>query len=526
MRCLLGHYGSSVASYFLFLRWMYGVNIVLFTLTLLLVILPEGYAKYSVLFYGYYNSQSEIGPLNFKLPLAYLIMGITTFGFSLVLLMKGMAGNVEVGGDGGSEYNFSWMMFSTWDYLVANPETADIRFASAITAFKESIGDENDKMKKDNVHLRRFLRVLANFMVTCILTGACYLIFFAVNRSQEFSKRDDLSFYEKHELEIVMSVLGNVCPPLFEAIAELEDYVPNVALKWQLGRIYALFLGNLYTFLLALFADVQTKLLKEMEIRNTSKWFMKEYYANFSRYSNDSEATPPPIDPADAIRGPCWETDVGIEFMKLTISDIQVTYMTIFIGDFLRAFIVRFLNYCWCWDLEGGWPSYGEFDISGNVLGLIFNQGTIWLGAFFAPGLVGINVLRLLSSMYYQAWAVMCCNVPHERVFKASMNFYNGLLLVILFMVLLPVVYAMMSMPPSFDCGPFSLAVYYQNAVINAYDFALKELKGKIKQARIDDKAKRLNKNAGNETQQDMEYLLPGRVWEPEPEPESDPEPA
>lgn len=45
------------------------------------------------------------------------------------------------------------------------------------------------------------------------------------------------------------------------------------------------------------------------------------------------------------------------EFVKLTVSDIQVTYLTILIGDFLRAVIVRFLNYCWCWDLEAGFVS-------------------------------------------------------------------------------------------------------------------------------------------------------------------------
>lgn len=56
-----------------------------------------------------------------------------------------------------------------------------------------------------------------------------------------------------------MSLLGLVCPPLFEAIAELEDYHPRIALKWQLGRIFALFLGNLYTFLFALFDEVNAK---------------------------------------------------------------------------------------------------------------------------------------------------------------------------------------------------------------------------------------------------------------------------
>uniref|UniRef100_A0AAX7VBU5 Transmembrane channel-like protein n=1 Tax=Astatotilapia calliptera TaxID=8154 RepID=A0AAX7VBU5_ASTCA len=488
------HFGSSVASYFIFLRWMYGMNLVLFGFTFGLVVIPEvlmglpygsiprktvpraeqdtaqdysvlmdfnGYCKYSVLFYGYYNDQRTVGVLKFRLPLSYLMVGIGTFGYSLMLVIRTMAKNADVGGGDGedSDFTFAWKMFTSWDYLIGNAETADNKYASITTSFKESIVDEQENQKDENIHLRRFLRVLANFLITCSLGGSGYLIYFVVKRSQEFATRDDLSWYEKNEvIMIVMSLLGLVCPPLFETIAELEDYHPRIALKWQLGRIFALFLGNLYTFLFALFDEVNTKLEEEQSIKNASIWAMKEYYANYSRLMNDSEATPPPMDPADVIRGPCWETAVGIEFVKLTVSDIQVSYLTILIGDFARAVIVRFLNYCWCWDLEAGFPSYGEFDISGNVLGLVFNQGMIWMGAFYAPGLVGINVLRLLSSMYYQCWAVMATNVPHERVFKASKsnNFYMGLLLLVLFLSLLPVVYTIMTLPPSFDCGPFS----------------------------------------------------------------------
>lgn len=49
--------------------------------------------------------------------------------------------------------------------------------------------------------------------------------------------------------------------------------------------------------------------------------------------------------------------DVVQGFVKLVVSDIQVSYLTILVGDFLRAVIVRFLNYCWCWDLEAGFVS-------------------------------------------------------------------------------------------------------------------------------------------------------------------------
>ncbi|XP_006874924.1 PREDICTED: transmembrane channel-like protein 2 [Chrysochloris asiatica] len=484
------HFGSSVASYFIFLRWMYGVNLVLFGLIFGLVIIPEvlmgmpygsiprktvpraeeekamdfsvlwdfeGYIKYSALFYGYYNDQRTIGWLRYRLPMAYFMVGVSVFGYSLMIVIRSMASNTQGSTSDGENDNFtfSFKMFTSWDYLIGNSETADNKYASITTSFKESIVDEQESNKEENIHLTRFLRVLANFLIICCLCGSGYLIYFVVKRSQEFSKMQNISWYERNEVEIVMSLLGMFCPPLFETIAALENYHPRIGLKWQLGRIFALFLGNLYTFLLALMDEVHHKLSNEDTIKNITHWTLFNYY-NSSGW-NDSVPRPP-LHPADVPRGSCWETAVGIEFMRLTVSDMLVSYITILLGDFLRACFVRFMNYCWCWDLEAGFPSYAEFDISGNVLGLIFNQGMIWMGSFYAPGLVGINVLRLLTSMYFQCWAVMSSNVPHARVFKASRsnNFYMGLLLLVLFLSLLPVAYTIMSLPPSFDCGPFS----------------------------------------------------------------------
>ncbi|XP_042328544.1 transmembrane channel-like protein 2 isoform X1 [Sceloporus undulatus] len=578
------HFGSSVASYFIFLRWMYGVNLVLFGLIFGLVIIPEilmgapygsiprkivpraeqpkamdfsvlwdfeGYIKYSALFYGYYNNQRTIGWLKYRLPMAYFMVGIVgVYGYSLMVVIRSMARNAhEDTGDGDdANFIFSWKMFTSWDYLIGNPETADNKFASITTSFKESIVDEQESNKDENIHLRRFLRVLANVLITCCLCGSGYLIYFVVKRSQAFSKMQNIGWYERNEVEIVMSLLGMFCPPLFETIAALEDYHPRIGLKWQLGRIFALFLGNLYTFLLALMDDVKEKLVEEGVIRNITH--LTSTFHNASA-GNGSAATPPPMDPADIPRGPCWETTVGIEFVRLTVSDILVTFVTILVGDFLRACFVRFVNYCWCWDLEAGFPSYAEFDISGNVLGLVFNQGMIWMGSFYAPGLVGINVLRLLTSMYYQSWAVMSSNVPHERVFKASKsnNFYMGLLLLILFLSVLPVAYTIMSLPPSFDCGPFSgkkkmydviqetikndfppivakilgylanpgliitaillmiLAIYYLSAVAEAYQDANAELKKKMQMQREDEKNKNNNKASTSPAPQDLDDM-------------------
>lgn len=38
---LLGHFGSGVASYFIFLRWLFGINIVLTIMTGAFIVLPE-----------------------------------------------------------------------------------------------------------------------------------------------------------------------------------------------------------------------------------------------------------------------------------------------------------------------------------------------------------------------------------------------------------------------------------------------------------------------------------------------------
>lgn len=125
----------------------------------------------------------------------------------------------------------------------------------------------------------------------------------------------------------------------------------------------------------------------------------------------------------------------SIESLYLNALLKIVTIIAILIIDFIRAIIVRQCNWSWCCtDLEAGWLGYGEFKIAENVLALCNNQAVIWIGAFFCPLLPAINVLKLTIIMYFRSWAVCTCNVPMERVFRASRsnNFYLVLLMGIL----------------------------------------------------------------------------------------------
>lgn len=158
------------------------------------------------------------------------------------------------------------------------------------------------------------------------------------------------------------------------------------------------------------------------------------------------------------LRSLCWETMFGQELVKLTVMDLFMTVLSTLAMDFFRGVFVRVMNNCWCWDLEKVFPQYGDFKVAENILHLVNNQGMVWMGMFFSPGIIGINVVKLYVMVYFRSWIVLTCNVPHKVVFRASRsnNFYYALLLSMLFLCVIPVGYAIVWVRPSKHCGPFS----------------------------------------------------------------------
>ncbi|KAF0290362.1 Transmembrane channel-like protein 3 [Amphibalanus amphitrite] len=182
------------------------------------------------------------------------------------------------------------------------------------------------------------------------------------------------------------------------------------------------------------------------------------------------------------LRKLCWETMYGQELVKLIIMDTVWTVASVVGMEFLRALFVRVMNNCWCWDLERTAPKYADFSIAENILHLVNNQGMVWMGMFFAPGLPAINAVKLVILMYVRAWGVLTSNVPHEVIFKASRsnNFYFALLLIMLFLCTLPVGYAIVWLEPSWHCGPFSGYLRAYKIFTNGLQRALPDSLNKI----------------------------------------------
>ncbi|XP_036909398.1 transmembrane channel-like protein 3 [Sturnira hondurensis] len=518
------HFGSGVASYFIFLRWLFGINIVLAIMTGAFVVVPElvagqpfgstasksipeaqvasaqdldtvwslgGYLQYSVLFYGYYGRARRIGRAGYRLPLAYFLVGMAVFAYSFIILLKKMAENsrTSLASAPSENYTFCWRVLCAWDYLIGDPEAAESKAAAIVNSIREAILEEQEKKKSKNLAVTICLRVVANILVVLSLAGSIYLIYFVVDRSQKLEQSQrELTLWEKNEVSVVVSLVTMLAPSAFDLIAALERYHPRTTLRFQLARVLVLYLGNLYSLIIALLDKVNSMSTEEAAAKtNTSHWLdATTVFAARPAPSGEKWSTPGPgpgrnstwalasasipastwalsaaNQTAADTPGPqdqCWETYVGQEMLKLSVIDTLFTVASVLLIDFFRGLFVRYLSdYC-CWDLESKFPEYGEFKIAENVLHLVYNQGMIWMGSFFSPCLPAFNVLKLIGLMYLRSWAVLTCNVPHQQVFRASRsnNFYLATLLFMLFLCMLPTVFAVVRYRPSAHCGPFS----------------------------------------------------------------------
>uniref|UniRef100_A0AAX7TGR5 Transmembrane channel-like protein n=1 Tax=Astatotilapia calliptera TaxID=8154 RepID=A0AAX7TGR5_ASTCA len=459
------HFGSGVASYFIFLRWLFGINIVLTIMTGAFIVLPEllagapfgttrsktipkehlasaqdldtiwslgGYLQYSVLFYGYYGRVRKIGSAGYRLPLAYFLVGMAVFAYSFIILLRKMAKNSRLSLASASDesFTFCWRVFCAWDYLIGNPEAAESKGAAIVNNIREAIVEEQEKKKDTSLAVLISLRILANILVLLSLAGSIYIIYFVVDRSQKLEQeKPELTLWEKNEVSVVVSLITMIAPSAFELVAQLEMYHPRTSLRFQLARVLVLYLGNLYSLIIALLDKVNS--------------MSSAVNISLSKNHNSTTAT---------------IATVLAEMLKLSIIDMIFTVASILLIDFIRGLVVRYLSDCCCWDLESKFPEYGEFKIAENVLHLIYNQGMIWMGAFFSPCLPAFNVLKLIGLMYLRSWAVLTCNVPHQQVFRASRsnNFYLAMLLFMLFLCMLPTIFAIVRYRPSQHCGPFS----------------------------------------------------------------------
>ncbi|KAJ9580188.1 hypothetical protein L9F63_004131, partial [Diploptera punctata] len=143
----------------------------------------------------------------------------------------------------------------------------------------------------------------------------------------------------------------------------------------------------------------------------------------------------------------CWQTSLGQEVYRLVVTDFLLAVIGTSLAELLRVLIHKSV-----------WKRIGapEFDIARNTLNLIYNQVLFFIGFYFSPLLAFIVILKMFIMFYIKKLGVMHNCEPSARPWRAAQT--QTVFLVLSFIasliVLILLGYVVVQVDSS-QCGPF-----------------------------------------------------------------------
>ncbi|XP_015227644.1 PREDICTED: transmembrane channel-like protein 6 [Cyprinodon variegatus] len=445
MKKLSGRYGTGVLSYFLFLRTLLSINLLLFIITCLFLVIPQaihsppndslqhsfaalnlltgtGYLSESLMFYGYYsnitietnhpagNAVTQLVP--YSIPTAYFFTITVSFFIICILLVYSMSKSF------GRSFrvfkphgNLSEKVFCFWDFKVSKKSSIRLQSEKISTQLKEQLS-ELTSGEDERSPMQRFCNLIVHFIAWLICLASIFLSACGV---YFLSKNTISSEYVTLKLLLTSAVVSGInllLPGIFNLCCWFEKHNSPIT------RVYVSIFRNL--------------LLKISIIGVLCyQWFGK------IAVKQDHQALE------------CWENFVGQELYRLLLMDFLFTVLYTFLGEFLwRLYSKKMLK-------KNRKP---VFDIARNVLELIYGQTLTWLGVLFAPLLPAVQIAKLFLLFYMKKSSLM-----HNC--QASKKPWRATQMTTLFITLLcfpsfvgaavSVGYTIWMIKPSPGCGPF-----------------------------------------------------------------------
>ncbi|XP_029361088.1 transmembrane channel-like protein 7 [Echeneis naucrates] len=472
-----GNYGGGVQSYFLFLRFLVLLNFFSFLLIAGFVIIPSivfrsvgtslfnstgpqecmnydpnpqglvvfynyfldllsgtGFMEYSYMFYGYYNN-TMVADMNFSynIPLAYLLTAAFYFAFCLIsiIIRMGTAARVAVATGGSTVGNYSMIVFTGWDYGCLGDQATKLKQKNMLYRLQVDLEEESRKKQAAALSLSQkvvlySLRIFMGLVAFGLIIGAFYGIFEATNFSQQRSGEEGIEGLFFEYLPSIVITIGNfVVPLLCDQIALVERYSPSTTIIVALLRAVFLRLVSLGALLFTLWGQITCE--------------------------GDTESPPCKLCQYNEVY-PCWETRVGQEMYKLTLFDLLISITLLIFVEFPRRMVVD----NWSCKLAQ-WLGRQEFVVPSNVLGLVYGQTVVWMGALFCPLLPLINTIKFVILFYCKKVTLFHNCRPAVRTFRSTTSTIY-FLVVLLFgwgLATVVMIYSLAEIRPSMGCGPF-----------------------------------------------------------------------
>ncbi|XP_077107463.1 transmembrane channel-like protein 6 [Ranitomeya variabilis] len=461
-----GRFGSSVLSYFVFLKTLLGFNIFMSLLCVLLIVTPQavhphgspnprtftslelltgaGYFTDTIMYYGYYSNYtlndgcssksntSSMCPkdkawLPYHIPLAYLFtIGFGFLSTCIILVYRMSCSFGENFRVGFFTSGLALKVFSSWDFKVNRIHSVQRQKQNIHMQLKELLSERRPNQHNHGFRKRlQHVCVLISSWILCVgswLGSALAVYVIAENLHKDHRAR--MRKGGEPEVEAMLLPL-----PLAVSFCNLLlPYMYHLLGLWE----------KLDSPILEVYIAICRNLLLKVVILGVLcyHWILRK-----TNYTENK----------------CWETFVGQELFRFVIMDLIFTLLDTLFGELFWRLILQKRQKQKC---------RTEFDIARNVLALIYGQTLAWLGVLFCPLIPVVQTLKLLLLFYIKKASLMRnCRSP-SKPWRAS-HMSTAFLTLLCFPSFLGasvfLSYTVWSVKPSVSCGPFrSLNTMYE----------------------------------------------------------------
>ncbi|XP_053847957.1 transmembrane channel-like protein 5 [Vidua macroura] len=438
LKIIGAEFGTSVLSYFVFLKWLLNLNIFSFLINFGFITIPQflaaepnnlsftglelftgaGYFQQTVLYYGFYTnatiSKVENGP-SYNMQLAYIFTVGIYFVICFLILLFSMAKFFSRNINPQTFSVNASKLLCTWDFNITNEKAVKLQQKNLHTQIKEGLTEVNKEVQNFSA-MERVVRIATHLLAWLASLGtavaACAGVYFlSINNLELFMKgyRNDLeSQTAMLVLPVIVSLLNTLIPFFFSWLGHLE--------KFQTPGQH-------------IYVTITRNTILKMSIVG----ILCYYWLNIVATSESQ----------------CWETLVGQDIYRLVLVDFIFCLLGSFFGEFLR----RIIGTTVCMNL--GLP---EFDIGRNVLDLIYAQTLTWIGILFSPLLPGIQMIAFFIVFFVKKVSLIRNCQPPRKVWRTAqmMTSFIFLLFCPSFLGVLSVIgVTVWRLKPSEECGPF-----------------------------------------------------------------------
>ncbi|XP_026636341.1 transmembrane channel-like protein 6 isoform X1 [Microtus ochrogaster] len=442
-----GQFGSSVLSYFIFLKTLLAFNVLMLlpllgflvgvqaafppdppdpvpTCSGLELLTGRGCFTHTVMYYGYYSnstlSQScdssrdsgrcspGSGSLPYNMPLAYLFTVGAAFFITCITLVYSMSHSFgESYRVGSTKGIHALTVFCSWDYKVTQKRASRVQQDSICTQLKELLAVwQLQKHPRSACGQLWQAAMLALGGLLCLgTTVGCAAAVFTF--SEVMMQRGQ--GVELLALPLVVSALNLGASYLFCGLATLERHDSPVL------EVYM--------------AICRSLILKTAVLGVLCYHWLGRRVAT--------------------LQDGCWENFVGQELYRFLVVDFIFTLLDSLFGELVWRLIS---------EKKLKRRQKPEFDIARNVLDLIYGQTLTWLGVLFSPLLPAVQILRLLFLFYVKKASLMAnCQAPRRPWLASHMStvFLTLLCFPSFLGAAVFLCYAVWQVKPSSTCGPF-----------------------------------------------------------------------